>query len=161
MAAGLLGGRFLTNYINVNAWQDYAQEVKLIEYNASVQTVQLLDRAYDKSYGLQGGLSSPGRRYIPVPPSTLTVTFVNIEYVPGTSPLVQQQFTRFCTQIAPPTNATTQDDGSIWQFPILATDYLNGTVSLVFTLTENVGVTPVVSTFRMENALLISTTQGC
>jgi len=154
----LLGGRFLTQFTSVNDWDDYSQEVKLTEGNPSVQTVQLLDVSFDKTQIEQGGLSSPGRRYMPVEAATMTVTFINVGYQPGVSPAAQKTFIRSCTRPAPPVNATTQNDASIWQFTILPTDPLRGTVALVFTLTEGNGN---VSTFRMDNALLIGTTAGC
>lgn len=136
-----LGARPLVDVESVNDFQYSTQ----LEYHAGDATdfyIQLVDQ--DKNPTQQGFYPS-GLRYCPLANSTLQVTFINISN--------SKQVVRFASQ--PFTN-----DTSIWTVPILATDPLQGTVSIKCVLSENVGTqqNPVTRTrtFNLPAAVLVS-----
>jgi hypothetical protein len=130
-----LGARILSSVGGVNDF-DPATEVQAMKGDAFDVYLQLIDKEQHKA---SQGFYPEGLRYIPASGATLQVTVLSI--VPT------KQFVRVAT--APFT--ATPSDTSIWKFSILATDPVEGTVSLQLTLTEGA----VVRTVYMQAVIKI------
>jgi hypothetical protein len=74
---------------------------------------------------LTAGFNPPGLRYIPATGATLTVEFTNLDDAKVITRAASNPFS---------------DDRSIWLVSVLATDGIEGTVSLKLTLTEGAEV---------------------
>lgn len=135
-----LGARPLIDVEGVNDYQISTQ----FEYHTGDATelyLQLVD--LDKN-PVQHGYYLSGLRYCALAGSSLQVTFNNISD--------QKQFVRYAEQPFP-------TDTSIWKITLLATDPLQGTVSLKCQLSENIGTVqdPVTRTrtFNLPAAVLV------
>jgi hypothetical protein len=115
----ILGCRFLTDVAGVNTFQ-VISAAEMFKGDTQNLFFQLTDEAVDRT---DQGFSPRGRRYCPVPESTLVVTFKNLDDA--------KVVTRPAVQAFP------QLDASIWYVPILATDPLSGTVAMSMVLTED------------------------
>jgi hypothetical protein len=135
-----LSARPLVDVEGVNDFQSSTQ----LEYHVGDATdfyLQLVDM--DKNSTQQGFYPS-GLRYCAITAATLQVTFINISN--------SKQFVRFASQ-------PFATDTSIWTVPLLATDTLQGTVSIKCVLSENIGTSqaPVIRTrtFTLAAAILV------
>lgn len=133
-----LGAIFLVDFGGVNAYR----EAEHIEMNAGDTLdvyIQLRDMSVQSVFE---GYKNPGRRYIPVASSTLTVKIDTMDALDAVS----------LTKVASQPFDTL--DASIWKFTILATDPVRGTHRLKLTLTEP-GAPDVVTKGVVNSAILV------
>ena len=135
-----LGARPLVDVEDVNDYR-YSTQFEYHTGDATEFYVQLVD--LDKNPTQQGYFPS-GLRYCALAGATLQVTFNNISD--------SKQFVRYASQ-------PFSNDTSIWKVTLLATDPLQGTVSLKCQLSENIGTEqdPVTRTrtFNLPAAVLV------
>lgn len=136
----LLSARPLVDVVDVNHYRP-ATELVVNKGDAAGLYFQLVDleQLPRAQSWMPGGL-----RYVPSgSPLTLSVEFVNID--------AARAFTRFGVQ-------PFAGDGSVWRVDLMASDVLDGTGALRFTLTEGV----VVRSFLVPAVLLArDTTLNC
>lgn len=113
----LLSARFLNDVQNVNSFEP-TNNIEFHKGSAQTIYLQLIDKSLDLA---TQGFNPSGRRFVPQPLSTLVLQFVNVENSkkilrPATQPFV--------------------GDGSIWSAPVFGTDPLDGTVTIIITLTQ-------------------------
>lgn len=118
----LLSCRFLNKVADVNTFS-YTNQLNFTQGDTTTVYLQVVDASIDLP---TEGFNPPYRRYMPQAGATLKVTLDNLN--------TSKKIVRFATQPFPL-------DPSIWSFPILATDQLVGTVSILLQLTEGVIVT--------------------
>lgn len=118
----LLSCRFLNKVADVNTFS-YTNQLNFTQGDTTIVYLQLVDASVDLS---TEGFNPPYRRYMPAAGATLQVTLDHIN--------MAKKIVRFASQPFPL-------DPSIWSFPILSTDNLMGTVSLLLKLTEGGVVT--------------------
>ena len=116
----LLSARLLDDVQNVNSFQ-WANRIEFTEGDSPVIYFQLLNKT---AFG--------GPRYVPAFAATLMVTFDNVDSA--------KSFTRAAVQ-AFPSSSSVWGDSSIYKVTIIPSDYLRGTVSMRFLLTEGSVVT--------------------
>lgn len=118
----------------------YSQQLKMMAGDPAEFYFQLVDLEQNPA---SCGFNPAGLRYMPQTISTLAITFINIDSA--------KQFTRFASQ-------PFAQDPSIWKVELLATDPINGTVSINGVLTENFGTeeTPNLKTkkFNLQACIL-------
>lgn len=128
-----LACRFLTDVNSVNSYQ-YASACQFTQGDAMTVTIQLVDETADRS---EQGFCPAGRRYVADTGATLQVIMTSLDD--------SKKITRTAT-------APYSGDQSIWQFQVLPTDKVVGTVGLVLILTEGLRVTRG----TVKSALLIA-----
>jgi hypothetical protein len=114
----LLSARVLKNLTTVNSFE-HDETVQWMEGDSLTLHIQLLDAELDTDHE---GFYPPGRRYMPVATSTLTVVLENVDDA------------RKVTRVATQPYATL--DPSIWAVTILATDLVRGAPQIRLTLVE-------------------------
>jgi len=114
----ILSCRFLTDVAGVNTYQ-YIAQAEMYQGDVQDLYIQLTDAAIDRT---EQGFNPPGRRYCPPAGSTLSMVFKNIDDAKTVTRSAVQAFATL--------------DASIWRIPLLATDPLAGTVTMLATLTE-------------------------
>lgn len=112
----LLSCRFL-DLASVNVWRPLDQG-QMVQGDDTTLYIQLYNKAVMTP---SEGFNPSGRRYCPPAGSTLQVTLVNLDS--------NKQIVRTVTQLS-------ALDASIWGIPMLSTDKLEGTVSVLLALTE-------------------------
>lgn len=136
-----LGARPLVDVTDANDFQ-YSTQLEYTAGDATTFYFQLVDQEKNPS---QQGFYPSGLRYCPLASATLQVTFINIAS--------SKQVVRFASQ-------PFASDPSIWSVSILATDPLQGTVSVKCVLTENTGTqqspTLRTRTFTLPGVVLVS-----
>ena len=118
----LLSCRFLNKVADVNTFS-YTNQLNFTQGDTPTIYLQIVDASVDLP---SEGFNPPYRRYMPQPGATLKVTLDNLN--------TSKKVVRFATQPFPL-------DPSIWSFPILSTDQIVGTVSVLLQLTEGSTVT--------------------
>ena len=113
----LLSCRFLNKVADVNTFS-YTNQLNFTQGDTVTVYLQLVDASVDLP---SDGFNPPYRRYMPAVGATLQVTISNLDQ--------SKQIVRFASQPFPL-------DPSIWSFPILATDKVVGTISILLKLTE-------------------------
>lgn len=113
----LLSVRFLNDVASVNSFEP-TTEVRFNKGSSQIVYIQLADASLDSP---NQGFSPSGRRYVPPAGSLLTVLLSNVDDAKKVSRVATQPF---------------PGDLSMWSFPVLATDPLNGTVAMQFVLQE-------------------------
>ncbi len=127
-----LSARILTNVSGVNAFS-YATQQQFMKGDAADVYLQLIDV---EQHLASQGFSPFGNRYMPAAAATLSVQFLHID--------ASKRVTRSATQ---PYSL----DPSIWKVVMLASDPLQGTLSLKLTLTEGA----VVRTAYLQAVVLV------
>jgi hypothetical protein len=112
----LLDLRLLKDVGTVNLWTP-TTTIEAYEREDVGFTFQLVDRAAADDGGLGGG-----RRYVPAPGATLTVTFQNVDDAKKVTRVATKPFV---------------GDDSIWRANVLAADGLRGTVTISLALLES------------------------
>ena len=112
-----LGSRFLNNVSSVNGF-DAADSITFTAGDDQQIYLVLIDSSLDRP---DQGFNPSGRRYCAATGAVLTVTLVNIDDA--------KVVTRVCSQPYP-------GDLSIWTFPVLNSDPLDGTVQINLKLVE-------------------------
>lgn len=130
----VLSARFL-DLANVNAWRPLTQG-QMVQGDPVTLYLQLMDVGVLLP---SEGFNPSGRRYCPPAGSTLQVTLVNIDSNKQVARMASQPFATL--------------DASIWGLTMMSTDPIEGTVSLLLTLTEP---GPVVKHGSAAAALLIN-----
>jgi len=130
----LLGARLLDQVFDVNNWT-VVQDVRFTQGDSPWVYIQLVNLTLDKK------LKPPGRRYVPQPGATLTVTLQNVNSANTLIKACTQPFTQ---------------DSSIWVFQILGSDGLVGSYTFTMQLTEGT----VVTFGRCSNALAVTPQSG-
>ena len=118
----LLSCRFLNKVADVNTFS-YTNQLNFTQGDTPTIYLQIVDASVDLP---SEGFNPPYRRYMPQLGATLKVTLDNLN--------TSKKVVRFATQPFPL-------DPSIWSFPILSTDQIVGTVSVLLQLTEGSTVT--------------------
>ena len=118
----LLSCRFLNKVADVNTFF-YTNQLNFTQGDTPTIYLQIVDASVDLP---SEGFNPPYRRYMPQPGATLKITLDNLN--------TSKKVVRFATQPFPL-------DPSIWSFPILSTDQIVGTVSVLLQLTEGSTVT--------------------
>ena len=129
----MLSARLLTNVGSVNLF-DYADNVSVSQGDTFDLYIQIINMDQDKALK---GFQPAGRRYVPAPAATLSVSLTNLDDAASLTRVAVQPFA---------------GDQSIWKLSVLATDHLVGTTALVFTLTEGTKI----SKGRLDAAILVS-----
>lgn len=112
-----LGSRFLNNVGGINQF-DRADSITFTAGTDQQIYLVLVDASLDRT---DQEFNPPGRRYCPPATSVLTVTLVNIDTAKVVTRVASQPFA---------------GDLSIWTFPVLNSDPLDGTVTINLTLVE-------------------------
>jgi hypothetical protein len=118
----LLSCRFLNKVADVNTFS-YTNQLNFTQGDTPTIYLQIVDASVDLP---SEGFNPPYRRYMPQVGATLKITLDNLN--------TSKKVVRFATQPFPL-------DPSIWSFPILSTDQIVGTVSVLLQLTEGGTVT--------------------
>lgn len=116
-----LGIRILHGYSASNYWSSYQTQESFTYGNPQTITFQVVDSTLDNN-----GDGWPGRRYCPINASpTLSVTLLSND--------AAVQVIKVCTQ-------PVVGDSSLWQFQMLSTDLLVGTVSATLQLQDGANI---------------------
>lgn len=126
----LLSARLLNNVTNVNSY-DTGLQVQFTEGDQLTVYLQLIDLAKDPD-----ARPLTGRRYVPASGSTLQITLKSNDTAKTITKVASNPFS---------------GDLSIWSFPILSSDQIKGTWTLLLTLTEGA----VQTRGRIEAGMLV------
>lgn len=133
----LLSARMLDSVSDANNYQ-YLESIRITEGDTATLYFQLVDMNKDR---IEQGFVPAGRRFVPSPGSTLSVTFDSIDNA--------RKVTRSAIQPFP-------EDPSIWSVGIISTDPLRGTVNMRLAMTQS----GVVTNGLLQNALGVVALDG-